>query len=80
MVDGTSQATPQVTGLGALFLQMNPTATPAQVKQWFLNNAQPTLHSTGVNNDYTSTTSVWGGNPIMLFNPINTGTVAVFGG
>jgi len=80
MVDGTSQATPQVTGLGALFLQMNPTATPAQVKQWFLDNAQSTLYSTGVNNDYTNTNSVWGGNPIMIFNPINTSTVAVIGG
>jgi len=79
MVDGTSQATPQVTGLGALFLQMNPTATPAQVKQWFIDNAQSTLYSTGLNNDYTSTNSVWGGNPIMLFNPVNTSTVAVFG-
>jgi len=38
-LSGTSQAGPQVCGVGALYLQTNPGATPAQLKAWMTNTA-----------------------------------------
>jgi hypothetical protein len=38
-ISGTSQASPQVCGVGALYLQTNPGATPAQLKAWMTNTA-----------------------------------------
>jgi len=37
---GTSMAAPQVAGMCALLLQMNPGMSPAQVRQWVINNAK----------------------------------------
>jgi len=37
--NGTSMAAPHVSGAAALFLQDNPTATPAQVATWITGNA-----------------------------------------
>ncbi len=39
IMSGTSMSTPVVTGLVALYLQLNPDATPEEVKTWLLNNA-----------------------------------------
>ena len=42
---GTSMSTPQVAGMCTLLLQANPGMTPAQVREWFMNNAQlPPFH------------------------------------
>jgi subtilisin family serine protease len=38
---GTSMAAPHVSGAAALFLETNPTATPAQVAAWLTGNATP---------------------------------------
>ena len=37
---GTSMAAPQVAGMCALLVQMNPGMSPAQVRQWVINNAK----------------------------------------
>ena len=56
---GTSQASPQVAGMCALYLQANPTATPQQVKDWIVNSANKNnLASAGSVDDY--------GNPYSL--------------
>jgi subtilisin family serine protease len=40
-ISGTSMATPHVTGTAALYVQVNPTATPAQVASALASNATP---------------------------------------
>jgi len=37
-ISGTSMATPHTTGVAALYLQTNPSATPAQVRQALYDN------------------------------------------
>ena len=62
---GTSMASPQVCGIGALVLQVNPHMTPAQLKTFLHNQAQssklredPNYSTwTTANSDYTSSTS-----------------------
>ena len=60
-ISGTSMASPQVCGIGALFLESNLTATPAQVKNWLTSVATPTIYSTGLDDDYTNVRSQYGG-------------------
>jgi len=50
---GTSMAAPQVAGMCALLLQMNPGMTPAQVRQWVINNAKTGLMYIGDTNNTT---------------------------
>ncbi len=73
-MNGTSMAAPQVAGLSALFLQANPHATPAQVKSWLLNQSQPTIYDTGLDNDYTNSRSIKGGANRFLYNSFNSPT------
>ncbi len=40
-ISGTSMATPHVAGVAALYLQRNPSATPAQVRDALVNNGTP---------------------------------------
>ena len=62
---GTSMASPQVCGIGALVLQVNPHMTPAQLKTFLHNQAQsgklredPNYSTwTTANSNYTSSTS-----------------------
>ena len=77
-IQGTSQASPQVAGVAALYLQLNPRVTPAFLRTWIINQSKATLTDTGLNNDYTSTTSLMGGNNRMLFNPFNAGSENLF--
>lgn len=42
-LDGTSMATPHVSGVAALYLQSNPGASPATVQSYIVNNATPNV-------------------------------------
>jgi subtilisin family serine protease len=46
-ISGTSMAAPQIAGMSALYLQRNPTATPAEVKSWLLSNSTNSIDQTG---------------------------------
>ncbi|CAB5214748.1 AprE Subtilisin-like serine proteases [uncultured Caudovirales phage] len=74
-LSGTSFSTPQVAGVAALFLQLNPQLTPAQLKQMIIKNARPTMYSGGnVNNysDYLNFRSVNSPTaPLVLYNPFH---------
>lgn len=73
-IQGTSMASPQVAGISALYLQINPTATPAQVKQWILNTATPNISANTANtsgSDYGNVNSQWGGNANVAFMSYN---------
>lgn len=71
-ISGTSMAAPQVAGLGALYLQLNPETTPAQLKTWLQSQAKTTaIYSTGLVNDYTNTRSLLGSGNRFAFQPYN---------
>lgn len=69
-IGGTSMASPQVCGMSALYLQMNPGVRPDQLKKWIINTAMASnLLYTTTDTDYTNTRSLLGGNNKMLYNP-----------
>ena len=70
-ISGTSMASPQVAGVAALILQLNPTYTPAQVKTALLNSATATIYTTGLSNDWTNTRSLQGGSQKFLYANYN---------
>lgn len=70
-ISGTSMASPQVAGVAALYLQLNPWATPAQVKAWLQSNSKSVVYGTGLDTDYTNSRSIMGSSNRFLFNPFN---------
>jgi subtilisin family serine protease len=70
-ISGTSMAAPQVCGVGALYLQMNPGIKPEQMKMWFTNVTATTsvIYTTNTSNDYTTTRSLLGAPNKFLYNP-----------
>jgi len=60
-ISGTSMASPQVAGVCALILQLNPSYTPAQVKSSLLSNATSTIYNTGLNDDWSDLRSLQSG-------------------
>jgi subtilisin family serine protease len=70
-ISGTSMAAPQVCGVGALYLQMNPGINPGQMKTWLTNTAEVTsvIYTTNTSNDYTTTRSLLGAPNKFLYNP-----------
>ena len=66
-ISGTSMASPQVAGVSALVLQLNPSYTPAQVKASLTSNATATIYTTGLNNDWSSTRSLLGSSQYFLY-------------
>ena len=53
MISGTSMAAPQVCGVIAQHLQVNPNFTPAQIKSRLENDAKSVMYETGSSTDYT---------------------------
>ena len=74
-ISGTSMASPQVCGVGALILQVNPQATPDQLKNYLtVRSTSSVIYSTGLDNDYADSRSIKGGNNRYLYNPLNSST------
>jgi subtilisin family serine protease len=67
-ISGTSMASPQVAGVAALLLQINPKATPAIVKQSLIGNSSGNLYTTFGNNSWTDRRTLLGGFPRVLYN------------
>ena len=81
-ISGTSMAAPQVAGVAALALQLNPTYTPTQVKSSLVENASDDIYTTGNTTDYSNTRSLLGSGIKMLYSsftqaPISGGPVAL---
>lgn len=71
LLSGTSMAAPQVAGLCAMLLQAHPDWSPAQVEGWVTGNSQNLLSSTGLDDDYSTTYSLHGGNNRIVYMPMN---------
>lgn len=69
---GTSQATPHVAGVAAIYLSMNPTATPLEVRNAILNSAVPRITNapTGTTNKLLQLTSSTGAPVVVVAPPI----------
>ena len=68
-ISGTSMAAPQVAGVSALVLQMNPTWRPEQVKEYLLNVSDEALYSTVQSEDWSNNRSLLGSEQVVLFSP-----------
>jgi len=74
--NGTSQATPQIAGMAALYIQANPFANNlnpnncSQVKSWVASSATNTMYSPGTATTYMDFTSTLGGNAGVAYQPI----------
>ena len=66
-ISGTSMAAPQVAGVAALVLQLNPSYTPAQIKTSLRNTAGSVLYTTGNTTDYSNTRSLLGSTQKILY-------------
>ena len=66
-ISGTSMACPQVTGLGALYLQLNKNWTPAQLKAALESDSKSVLYD-NPSATYDVTNALQGGPNRMLYN------------
>ena len=71
---GTSMASPQVTGVVALYLSNNPGANAAKVRQWIsLIGVKNIISTTNLTNDWTNQYALQGGANNYLYNPYHNG-------
>ena len=71
-IGGTSMASPQVCGVGALLLQANPHMTPDELKAFIISQSGSNLiYSTGLDFDYTDSRSLKGSVNRFLVNPFS---------
>jgi|TARA_B110000259_G_scaffold63334_1_gene74880 subtilisin family serine protease len=79
-LSGTSFAAPQVAGVTALHLQVNPQSTPLQLKTKLLAEAKPVMYDTASNTDYTQfNTSLLGASTKVLFDKYGRQPVEISG-
>ena len=75
-ISGTSMASPQVCGLGATILQLNPHLTPAQLRLKLTNLASNNaLYTTNSGTDYNDNRSLLNAPNKLLYTPFNSGIV-----
>jgi len=67
-ISGTSMAAPQVSGVLTLMAQINPNATPEELKSSLINNSGNVIYDTAQNSDYTQLRSLLGSEKRILFN------------
>jgi len=70
-ISGTSMASPQVCGVGALYLQADPSLTPAQLKKKLEEDSLPAMKDESNPTNYNDLTDICGGNNRLLFNRYN---------
>jgi subtilisin family serine protease len=72
-IGGTSMASPQVCGVGALFLQLYPSLTPAELTQKIHDASAPDQLQEPATNDsqYATLNSLMGGNNRVLYIPFH---------
>jgi subtilisin family serine protease len=72
-ISGTSMATPHVTGVAALYLETNPSASPATVAAAIINNSTPNkVTSAGTGSPNRLLYSLFGGSPTPTPTPTPT--------
>ena len=69
-INGTSMAAPQVCGVGALYLQANPNASPAELRQMIHNDSSISMVA-GTSNGYGNTDNAMGGPRRVLVQRYN---------
>lgn len=70
-VSGTSFSAPQIAGMAALLMQVHPDWTPQQVTKWFVDKStKNALQTTGLDNDYTDASSLFGGQNNLAYFPL----------
>ena len=87
-IGGTSMASPQVAGVCALHLQVQPDLTPGQLKDKVISDAKDVISTTGSDTDYDDyINSLLGGPNKMLYSRYGsantwaiTGTINISGG
>jgi subtilisin family serine protease len=73
-ITGTSMASPQVCGLGACLLQLEPYHTAESLKQKIRNMAsQDNIYSSGLDDDYSNSRSILNSANKLLYTPFNSG-------
>ena len=73
-ISGTSMASPQVTGVVALYLSNNPAAKPDTVKKWIATiGVKNSIATTNLTNDWGNQNALQGAPNNYLYNPYHNG-------
>ena len=73
-IGGTSMAAPQITGIGALWLQLNPGGTAQQFKDFLTKNSTANSYDTGTTTDFSAYNTIprrYGAPNRILYWPYN---------
>jgi subtilisin family serine protease len=70
-ISGTSMASPQVAGMAALLLEINPGSSPSQIKASLLSNAGNQIYTSESGSDWSNRRSLYGGDTTVLYNKFN---------